>query len=90
MARSKEKPARLIGGVLGDKQEFPFGGSFSLNSWQEVGKESGRFHGRLKRNGLVFRQAHLCFERFAVCDFARAQNNRAVWSTSRSERSSRC
>jgi len=28
MARSKEKPARLIGGVLSDKPGFAFGGIF--------------------------------------------------------------
>ena len=46
--------AIVDGGQVLEKLEFVFGGIFSLNPWQEVGKGMRRIHSRLKAMGSSF------------------------------------
>jgi adenine deaminase len=41
-------------GVILDKLSFPWGGIFSTDPWQEVGKKLRRIHGCLRESGSTF------------------------------------
>ena len=80
-SRRRHRDRRISGQVL-EKIDFPLRRNIFAGALAGCRAGASTDSNAVKRNGLVFRQAHFCVEFLTVRNFARAQDHRARFDPS--------